>query len=75
MNDFVSPYRVLLDKVSKPTLYVTRLKAIATEAYTCFVNENPKYINVMFDPVTKPYFFSEEAHGQNSQKSIQHVAA
>ena len=42
LKDFVSPYRVLLDKVSKPTLCVTRLKAIATEAYKCSVNENHK---------------------------------
>ena len=55
LNDYVSPYRDLLDKVSNPTLYVARLKAIAIEAYKCYVNENPQYINSMFDSVDKPY--------------------
>ena len=41
LNDYVSTYRDLLDKVSKPTLYEARLKAIASEAYKCYVNENP----------------------------------
>ena len=50
-----SSYRDLLDKVSKPTLYVSRLKAIATEAYKCKANENPDYINVMLNPLIKPY--------------------
>ena len=54
LND-TSSYRVLLDTVSKPTLYVSRLKSIAIEAYKCYVNENPEYINVMLDPLNKPY--------------------
>ena len=53
LNDYVSTYRDLLDKVSKPTLYVARLKAIAIEAYKCYVNENPQYINAMFDSVDR----------------------
>ena len=59
LNDYVSTYRELLDKVSEPTLYVARLKAIAIEAYKCYVNENPQYINVMFDSVDKPYNLME----------------
>ena len=55
INDYSSSYRDLLDKVSKPTLYVSRLKAIATEAYKCKANENPDYINVMLNPLIKPY--------------------
>ena len=55
LNDYVSTYRDLLDNVSKPTLYVARLKAIAIEAYKCYVNENPQYINAIFDSVDKPY--------------------
>ena len=55
LNDYTSSYRVLLDTVSKPTLYVSRLKSIAIEAYKCYVNENPEYINVMLDPLNKPY--------------------
>ena len=55
LNDYSSSYRDLLHKVSKPTLYVSRLKAIATEAYKCKSNENPDYINVMLNPLIKPY--------------------
>ena len=55
LNDYISSYRDLLDKVFKPTLYVARIKAIAIEAYKCYVNENPPYINAMFDSVDKPY--------------------
>ena len=54
LNDYTSSYRVLLDTVSKPTLYVSRLKSIAIEAYKCYVNEKPEYINVMLDPLNKP---------------------
>ena len=54
LNDYVSTHRDLLDKVSKPTSYVARLKAIAIEAYKCYVNEKPQCINAMFDSVEKP---------------------
>ena len=54
LNDYTSSYRVLLDTVSKPTLYVVRLKAIAVDAYKCYVSENPEYINAMLDPLIKP---------------------
>ena len=40
----------MLEKVNKKAL-----KAIAIEAYKCYVNENPQYINAMFDSVDKPY--------------------
>ena len=55
LNDYSSSYRNLLDRVSKPTLYVSRLKAIAIEAYKCKANENADYINVIVNPVIKPY--------------------
>ena len=55
LNDYSSSYRKLLDKVSQPTLYVSRLKAISIEAYKCEANENPDYINVMLNPLAKPY--------------------
>ena len=35
LNDYTSSYRVLSDTVPKPTLYVSRLKSIAIQAYTC----------------------------------------
>ena len=55
LNVWISSYRDLLNKVSKLTLYVAWIKAIAIEAYKCYVNENPPYINAMFDSVYKPY--------------------
>ena len=55
LNDYSSSYRNLLNKVSKPTLYVSRLKAIAIEAYKCKANEDPDYINVMLNPLIKQF--------------------
>ena len=36
--------RDLLDKMARPTPYVTRQKAIATQAYKSHANENVAYI-------------------------------
>ena len=44
LNDYTSSYSDLLTKMARPTLYVTRLKAIATEAYKSYANENPAYV-------------------------------
>ena len=55
LNDYSSSYRNLLNKVSKPTLNVSRLKAIAIEAYKCKANESPDYSDVMLNPLTKVY--------------------
>ena len=59
LNDS-SSYHNLLDRVSKPTLYVSRLRAIAIEAYKCKANENPDYVNVMLNPLIKPYYRTEQ---------------
>ena len=64
LNDYSSSYRNLLDKVSKPTLYVSRLKAITIEAYKCKANENPDYINVMLIPLIKPYNLRGGPHAE-----------
>ena len=53
LNDYTSSYRVLLDTVSKPILYESRLKAIAVAAYKWYVNEDPEY--AMLDRLTQPY--------------------
>ena len=55
LNDYTSSYSDLLTKMARPTLYVTRLKAIATEAYKSYANENPAYINAMLNPSITPY--------------------
>ena len=55
LNDYTSSYSDLLTKMARPTLYVTRLKAIATEAYKSYANENPVYINAMLNPSITPY--------------------
>ena len=55
LKEYSSSYRGLLDKVSKPTPYVSRLKTIAIEAYKYKANENPDYINVMLNPLIKSH--------------------
>ena len=55
LNDYPSSNRDFLDNASKRTLYVSRLKAIAMEAYKCKEYGNPDYINVMLNSQIKPY--------------------
>ena len=43
-NDYTSPYKVLLDKANCESLYVSRLHAIAVEAYKCMNDLNPPFI-------------------------------
>ena len=54
LNDYTLPYSDLLTKMARPTLYVTRLKAIATEAYKSYANEKPTYIHAMVNPSITP---------------------
>ena len=35
LNDYQASYQDLLDEVSRPTLYVSHLKAIAIEMFKC----------------------------------------
>ena len=42
-------------KYPNQRFYISRLKDIATEVYKCKANENPDYINVMLNPLIKPY--------------------
>ena len=41
LNEYTSSYRVLLEAVSKPTLYVSRLKSIAIEDYNAMLMKIP----------------------------------
>ena len=41
--------------INPTSLYVARIEAISIEAYTYYVNENPPYINAIFNWVDKPY--------------------
>ena len=43
-NDFNSSYKDLLDRINMPTLYIGRIKQIATEVFKCLNNISPKYI-------------------------------
>ena len=54
-NKYICPYRNILEKVSKLTLYVTRLQVTAIDANKCHANENSPYINAIFDSIIKPY--------------------
>jgi len=55
LNDHTSSYLGLLEQMQRPSLYVTRLKCIATEAYKCYKDENPAYINDMLYRSKQPY--------------------
>ena len=44
LNDYMSSYNDLLNKTARSTLYVSRLKAIATQAYKSYTNEYLAYI-------------------------------
>ena len=49
LNEYMSSHSDLLNKMAILTLYVTRMKVIASEAYKSYANENPAYINAMFN--------------------------
>ena len=67
LDDYTSSYNDLLNKMVRHTLDVTRLKAIATEAYESHPNEHPPYINAI-DKIRQSNLVNWEAvHGQNSQ--------
>ena len=50
LNDYQASYQDLLNEVSCPTLYVSRMKAIAIEMFKCVKNISPiflkKYVRI-----------------------------
>ena len=48
MNDYTSSYSDLLELAKTPSLYVLRLKCIATETYKCINKISPSYLHDMF---------------------------
>ena len=48
LNDFTSDYDVLLSKANTNTLFLSRLKNIATEVFKCVNNINVSFMNNMF---------------------------
>ena len=55
LNDYLSPYHVLLEKVKRPTMYVSRMKSIGFEVFKCLHNCSPSYITDMFRISATPY--------------------
>ena len=55
LNDYLSPYHVLLQKVKRPTMYVSRMKSIGFEVFKCLHNCSPSYIIDMFRISATPY--------------------
>ena len=53
LNYYISSYSVLLDMVSKPIFYASRLKAIDLEIDNA--HENLKYTNGMLNLLTRPH--------------------
>ena len=55
LNDYLSPYHVLLEKVKRPTIYVSRMKSIGFEVFKCLHNCSPSHITDMFRISDTPY--------------------
>ena len=55
LNDYLSQYHVLLQKVKRPTMYVSRMKSIGFEVFKCLHNCSPSYITDMFRISATPY--------------------
>ena len=56
LNDYLSPYNIILEKVKRPTLYVlSRMKSIGLEVFKCLHKCSPTYITDMFSISASPY--------------------
>ena len=55
LNDYLSPYHILLEKVKRPTMYVSRMKSIGLEVFKCLHKCSPTYITDMFSISASPY--------------------
>ena len=55
LNDYLSPYHILLEKVKRPTMYVSRMKSIGLEVSKCLHKCSPTYITDMFSISASPY--------------------
>ena len=55
LNDYLSPYHILLEKVKRPTMYVSRMKSIGLEVFKCLHKCSPTYITDMFNISASPY--------------------
>ena len=55
LNDCQASHQDLLDEVSRPTLYVSRMKAIAIEMFKCVKNISPIFLKNMFAYQDQPY--------------------
>ena len=48
-DDFTSDYNTLLSKANASTMFLCRLRRIATEVYKCIYNSNVHFMNDMFE--------------------------
>ena len=55
LNDYLSPYHILLEKVKRPTMYVSWIKSIGLEVFKCLHKCSPTYITDMFSISASPY--------------------
>ena len=49
LNDYLSPYHIRLEKVKRPTMYVSRMKSIGLEVFKCLHKCSPTYITYMLN--------------------------
>ena len=59
LTEYTSSYLVILDTVSKPTLYVSSLKYIAIEVYKCYLKENPDYMSCHVGSIKQTSWFKK----------------
>ena len=55
LNDYQASYQDLLNEVSRPTLYVSCMKAIAIEMFKCVKNISPIFLKNIFAYQDQPY--------------------
>ena len=59
-NNYVLSYNELLVKAKIPSLYVSRIKTIATETYKCINKINPKFLHDLFQVNETEYLLRDQ---------------
>ena len=59
-NDYSSSYKELLTRAKIPSLYVSRLKAIAIETYKCIHKINPEFLHDIFQVNDTGYMLRDQ---------------
>ncbi len=72
-NDFTLPYKELFAKGNYSTLYITRLRYMATEFYKCMNSLNPTYLQDMVTTIkTEHTLRNPKPVQQSKSKTVTH---